>query len=248
MSPIPSSIDAFALLPTPAVVDNSGQPPPAQSQVLLGTGGLLVAVVAIVSIAAYFSRKRGTAKGSAKSRSWAPGWNGLFSTLGRRGSDTACNGATDCRAPVDIDVGVEHVSMVYARHFHPTGWSPVESHPPTSSAPAIYVEEEAQEPQVSEPKPFGMNSFLDVGDDEGDDSDDSIKRAPEGHRQVERPGFRRPPPYDTSTSINVSFTIDAIGTTTRKGAFLSVPGEPDEELSNEETSDSRTGFLQLASL
>ena len=65
MSPIPSVATAFALSPAaPSVAldpDSTGQHASVMSQHLFGTGGLLFAVVAFVSVASYFYRGRGTA-------------------------------------------------------------------------------------------------------------------------------------------------------------------------------------------
>ncbi|KAF8554989.1 hypothetical protein OG21DRAFT_1603182 [Imleria badia] len=207
------------------------------SQHLLGTGGLLFAVVAIVSVAGYFYHGRGSANSAQKTNTWAS-LSGLLSSLRHWGTAaTSMEAATDW--PVDLEVGFEqHVSMVYGRFFHPTFWNLVECHPATPFAPAIYVEDEANEIPVSDPKPPGMNSFLDMNDGDGDDSTNNAGEKPD---KDGRPRVKELPPYDTSSPRNVNFSSEIIGTTVRPGAFLSVPGEL-EDCSSESSSDCEVDY------
>jgi hypothetical protein len=115
MSPIPSVATAFALSPAaPSVVldpDSAAQHASVMSQHLLGTGGLLFAVVALVSVAGYFYHGRGTASRSQTSSTWAS-LSSFWSSMRHRGSAaTPTAVATDW--PVDLEVGVQ------------VGWRPV---------------------------------------------------------------------------------------------------------------------------
>lgn len=109
MSPIPSVATVFALSPaTPSVgldPDSAGQSASAMSQHLLGTGGLVFAAVAIVSVAGYFYHGRGTANSARTSNTWGL-LNSLLSSMRPRGSAATCTtAATDW--PVDLEVGPE---------------------------------------------------------------------------------------------------------------------------------------------
>ena len=115
----------------------------------------------------------------------------------------------------------------------------VECHPATTSAPAIYVEDEAKEIPASEPKPYGMNSFLSMDDDDDDDDgdgdggeNDNAKHARRTSDQGAGLKVEQVPPYDTSTGTSVNFSSAVIGTTVRRGAFLSVPGQSEDNLSD----------------
>ncbi|KAG6374879.1 hypothetical protein JVT61DRAFT_3608 [Boletus reticuloceps] len=202
MSPIPSVTTAFALsTPAPSVMldpDSAGQGAPMMSQ-HLRTGGVLVAVVALVSVASYFYHGRGTVNHTRTSNTWVS-LTGLLSSIRHRGSPTTSTAAaTDW--PVDVEVGFEHhVSMVYARFFHPAFWNLVECHPGTPSTPAIYVEDEGNENPVLDLNPPGVNSFLDMDDDDDDsDGNDDGKRVREKPDRVGRHGVKEVPPYDTSS-------------------------------------------------
>ncbi|KAG6374872.1 hypothetical protein JVT61DRAFT_3601 [Boletus reticuloceps] len=203
MSPIPSVATAFALsTPAPSVMldpDSAGQGASMMSQ-HLRTGGVLVAVVALVSVASYFYHGRGTVNHTRTSNTWVS-LTGLLSSIRHRASPTTSTAvATDW--PVDVEVGFEHhVSMVYARFFHPAFWNLVECHPGTPSTPAIYVEDEGNENPVLDLNPPGVNSFLDMDDDDDDDSDgnDDGKRVREKPDRVGRHGVKEVPPYDTSS-------------------------------------------------
>ena len=116
----------------------------------------------------------------------------------------------------------------------------VECHPATGCAPAICVEDEGEIP-VSEPKPFGMNSFLSMDDDDDDDDEDGGGEN-ENPGQGARPRVEPVPPYDTSSPTNVNFRSEIIGTTVRPGTFLSVPDEYEEDSSETSSSDSELDF------
>ena len=102
------------------------------------------------------------------------------------------------------------------------------------------MEDESNEIPVADPKPPGMNSFLDMNDDDGD-GDDGNKHASEKPDKSRVKGL---PPYDTSTPSNVNFSSEIIGTTVRRGAFLSVPGELEDcsSESSESSSPSEVDF------
>ena len=95
------------------------------------------------------------------------------------------------------------------------------------------MEDESNEIPVADPKPPGMNSFLDMNDDDGD-GDDGNKHTSE---KPDKPRVKGFPPYDTSLPSNVNFSSEIIGTTVRRGAFLSVPGEL-EDCSSESSESS----------
>jgi len=109
MSPIPSVVTAFALSPTaPSVALNPDSPGQLH---LLGTGGLLFAVVAIVSVVGYFYHGRAVANGAKTSNAWGS-LTSFLSSMRHRGP------ATNSTAPatdwfVDLEVGPE------------VGWTPV---------------------------------------------------------------------------------------------------------------------------
>ncbi|KAF8438640.1 hypothetical protein L210DRAFT_2277661 [Boletus edulis BED1] len=159
MSPIPSiASTAFALsTPAPSVTlhpDSTGQSTPSMSLHLLGTGSVLVAVVALVSVARYFYHGRGTVNHTQTSNTWVS-LTGLLSYIRHRCSpSTSTATATDCQWPVDVEVGIELVEV----------------HPRMPSTPAIYVEDEANENPV--PDLPGVNSVLDIDMDDDDNSDD----------------------------------------------------------------------------
>ncbi|KAF8131052.1 hypothetical protein EV363DRAFT_1331302 [Boletus edulis] len=141
MSPIPSIAITFALsTPAPSVTldpDSTGQGTPLMSQHLLGTGSVLVAVVALVSVARYFYHGRGTVNHTWTSNTWIP-----LTTL-------PSSIPTDW--PVDVEVGFElDVRIVYVRFSHPAIWNIVECHPGTPSVPDL--------------SPSGVDSFLDMVD------------------------------------------------------------------------------------
>ena len=100
------------------------------------------------------------------------------------------------------------------------------------------MEDEVKEIPASEPKPYGMNSFLDM-DDEGEDEDenDGPKRAQAKAHPVAKPRIEQAPPYDTSSPTNVNFSNEIIGTTVRPDAFLSVPEQYEDDLSETSFSD-----------
>ncbi|KAG6375160.1 hypothetical protein JVT61DRAFT_3367 [Boletus reticuloceps] len=244
MSPIPSVATAFALsTPAPSVMldpDSAGQGASMMSQ-HLRTGGVLVAVVALVSVASYFYHGRGTVNHTRTSNTWVS-LTGLLSSIRHRGSPTTSTAvATDW--PVDVEVGFEHhVSMVYARFFHPAFWNLVECHPGTPSTPTIYVEDEGNENPVPDLNPPGVNSFLDMDDDDDSDGNDDGKRVREKPDRVGRHGVKEVPPYDTSSPTSVSFSSEIIGTTVRQGAFLSVLDELEDDSSETSPSDSELDF------
>ncbi|KAF8139627.1 hypothetical protein EV363DRAFT_1077891, partial [Boletus edulis] len=163
MSPIPSIATAFALsTPAPsATLDpgSTGQGAPSMS-LHLGTGSVLVAVVALVSVARYLYHGRGTVN-TRTSNTWVS-LTGLLSSIRHRCSpSTSTAAATDCQWPVDVEVGIELVEV----------------HPRTPSTPAICVEDEANEIPVPDLNPPGVtvNSVLDMDmdNDDGSDGDDS---------------------------------------------------------------------------
>ena len=115
MSPIPSVATVFALSPAaPSVAldpDSAGQHATVMSQHLLRTGGLLFAVVALVSVASYFYRGRGTANSRQTGSTWAS-LSSFWSSMRHRGSATTSTaGETDW--PVDLEAGFQ------------VGWRPV---------------------------------------------------------------------------------------------------------------------------
>ena len=83
------------------------------------------------------------------------------------------------------------------------------------------MEDEANEIPVADPKPPGMNSFLDMDDDNDGyvDGNHNAKDAPK------KPDRNVLPQYDTSVSTSVNFSSEVISTTVRPGAFLPVPGD-----------------------
>ncbi|KAF9236423.1 hypothetical protein BU15DRAFT_64018 [Melanogaster broomeanus] len=203
MSPLPTVVASFSLsasTPSGTLYPDISTSAP---QHLTGTGGFLFLAVAIniIMVAGYFGRGRGH-KGRTSDR-----WTTLSAprTPAMAGLQIQEAGS-DC----------EHVDMVYARFFHPTFWDLVDYHPATSCTPAIYVEIEANKPPKSEPKPYGMSSFLDVDDDD----DDNPKR--KSKKQVARPKVKRTPAYDTSMPTCCNFSSKIIGATFRQGPFLSV--------------------------
>ena len=105
------------------------------------------------------------------------------------------------------------------------------------------MEDEANETPASGPKPPGMNSFLDMDDDDGV-GDDSTKHAHEKPGQEGRSRVKAHPPYDMSSSSNVNFSSEIIGTTVRADAFLLVPGELEDgsSESSEPSSDYKADF------
>ncbi|KAG9316998.1 hypothetical protein JVU11DRAFT_1178 [Chiua virens] len=232
MSPIPY-LTAFALEATPSVIDNATeQTAPVTSQHILTTGGLLFVAVVVVTLAGYFHHGRR----ARTNNGWAGGLSGFLSSLRSRGSAGTSDGATSdlpCHPTVAFE---HHVNMVYARYFHPTHWNFVEAYPATPSTPAIFVEDEATGIPVAEPKPFGMNSFLSM-DDEDDSNDGACKKR---HR------VKTPPPYDTRSSVNIDFHNDVIGSTFRPGAFLTIPGMIEDN--PEDASDSLSSFESLLDL
>ncbi|KAG8218208.1 hypothetical protein J3R82DRAFT_3770 [Butyriboletus roseoflavus] len=243
MSPVPSVATALVLSPTARSVgldpDSAGQSAWVVSQ-HLGTGGLLFAVVAIFSVAGYFYHGRGEASSARTSSTWAS-LSSFLSSMRHRGSAPTSTATTATDWPVDLEVGPEHhVSMVYAKFFHPIFWNLVECHPATPSTPAIYVEDETNEIPVSDPIAPGVSSFLDMDDDGGgaDANGDSPQRTSQEPERGARPRVEEFPPYDTSSPIEVSFTSKVIGTTARPGAFLSVPGELEDDSSESLSSDS----------
>ncbi|KAF8451103.1 hypothetical protein L210DRAFT_3522463 [Boletus edulis BED1] len=153
MSPIPSIATTFALsTPAPSVTldpDSTGQGTPLMSQHLLGTGSVLVAVVALVSVARYFYHGRGTVNHTWTSNTWIP-LTTLPSSIRHRGSPkTSKVAATDW--PVDVEVGFElDVRIMYVRFSHPAIWNLVECHPGTPSVPDL--------------SPSGVDLFLDMVD------------------------------------------------------------------------------------
>ncbi|KAF8436835.1 hypothetical protein L210DRAFT_3647644 [Boletus edulis BED1] len=137
----------------------------------------------------------------------------VLSSIRRRGSPTDW--------PVDVEVGFElDVSIVYVRFFHP---DLVECHPGTPSTPAIYVEDKANKNPVSDLSPPGVNSFLDMVDQVGS-------------------GVKEVPPYDTISPTNVSISSEIIGTTVYQGAFLSILGKLEDDLSETSPSNSELDF------
>lgn len=115
MSPIPSVATAFTLSPAVRSValdpDSAGQSASVMSQHLLGTGGLLFAVVAIFSVAGYFYHGRGGANSARTSNTWAS-LSSLLSSMRHRGSATTSTAAAATDWPVDLEVGPE-VSRVH---------------------------------------------------------------------------------------------------------------------------------------
>ena len=85
--------------------DSAGQHASVTSRHLLGTGGLLFAVVALVSVAGYFYHGRGTASSSQTSSTWASLSNFWLSMRHRGSATTSTAVATDW--PVDLEVGFE---------------------------------------------------------------------------------------------------------------------------------------------
>ncbi|KAH0839497.1 hypothetical protein J3R83DRAFT_331 [Lanmaoa asiatica] len=115
MSPIPSVATAFTVSSAaPSVAldpGSSGQSASVISQHLLGTGGLLFAAVAIVSVAGYFYHGRGAANSARTTNTWASLSNFLSSMRHRGSAMTSMATGTDW--PVDLEVGPE------------VGWGPV---------------------------------------------------------------------------------------------------------------------------
>lgn len=99
MSPIPSVTTAFAFstATVPLDPDTPGQSASVVPLHLLGTGGLLFAVVALVSVVGYFHHGRRAVNSAPSGNVWAS-LSGLFAR--RRGS-----AATD--QPVDLEAGFE---------------------------------------------------------------------------------------------------------------------------------------------
>ena len=85
-----------------------------------------------------------------------------------------------------------------------------------------------------------MKSFLDMDDEDEDgdgDGGDSVKLPRRKPVQVGTPRSQGFPPYDTSSPTNVNFSSEVIGATVRPGAFLSVPGELEDDPSESSESD-----------
>ena len=80
-----------------------------------------------------------------------------------------------------------------------------------------------------------MNSFLVMDDDDDGEGIHKTKRT------LEKADRKALPPYDTSLRIDVNFNSEVIGTTVRTGAFLSVPGQP-EDSSGDLSCDHKTGL------
>ena len=115
MSPIASIPAAFALsAATPSVAldpDSAGQSASTMSQYLVGTGGLVFAAVAIVSVAGYFYHGRGAADNPRKNSTWAT-FSSFLSSMRHRGSGTTTV-ATGSDWPPDVEGGFE-VSWAHA--------------------------------------------------------------------------------------------------------------------------------------
>ncbi|KAG9309111.1 hypothetical protein JVU11DRAFT_11005 [Chiua virens] len=234
MSPIPSAATAVpatpSISPEPVPAGQSASAIPYQ----LRTGSLIFCAVAIISVASYFYHRRRTTDSARTTTARTP-FSGFLSSRRHRSSDVVPAAATaDRTAEFNPE---QHVSMIYARFFHPTFWNLVECHPPTPSAPAIYVEDEATEIPVPEPIPYGMTSFLDV-DDEDEDEDNIPKRACEKRKRGTSYQVVQLPPYDASSPTNVNFSSEIIGVTVRSGAYLVVPSELEDDLL-EDASDSK---------
>ena len=80
-----------------------------------------------------------------------------------------------------------------------------------------------------------MNSFLVMDDNDDGEGIHKTKRT------LEKADRKALPPYDTSLRIDVNFNSEVIGTTVRPGAFLSVPGQP-EDSSGDLSCDHKTGL------
>ncbi|KAF9236412.1 hypothetical protein BU15DRAFT_76986 [Melanogaster broomeanus] len=229
MSPLRADVASFALSPpTPSTTlypDSSTSVP----QHFMGTSGFLFLAIAITTalVAGFFCLGRVTKRRT--SNAWTT-LSGMLTSLWRRRS-TPRSAGTGNGWSVDLEAGsdCEHIDMVYARFFHPTLWDLVDYHPATSCTPAICVESEADEVPKSEPKPFGMSSFLDVDDDD----DDDLKR--KAAEQVAKPEVKRTPAYDTGTPTYCNFSSKIIGTTVRQGPFLSVSEDLADVDSSQET-------------
>lgn len=111
--PAPTSLPLSIATPTVALnPDSAGQSASVVSQHRLGTGGLLFAVVAILSVAGYFYHGRRTPNSTQKTNTWAT-LSGFLSSLRHWGSTTtSMEASTDW--PVDLEVGSFEV-----------GWTPV---------------------------------------------------------------------------------------------------------------------------
>ena len=101
------------------------------------------------------------------------------------------------------------------------------------------MEDEVNEILASEPKLPAMNSFLDMDDDDGNDSAESARERP---NQGATPGVQELPPYDTSSPTNINFSSEIIGTTVRPGAYFSVPEELEDYSSESSSDDSGLDF------
>ena len=106
MSPVPFIASAFALssaAPSAALDSNSGgQPATETSQYLLGTGGLVFAVVAIVSVAGYFYHGRRAVNNIRTNNTWAS-LSSFLSSIRHRGT-AATHTATTADRSVDLEL------------------------------------------------------------------------------------------------------------------------------------------------
>ncbi|KAF8451131.1 hypothetical protein L210DRAFT_3522684 [Boletus edulis BED1] len=82
---------------------------------------------------------------------------------------------------------------------------------------------DANKNPVSDLSPPGVNSFLDMVDQVGS-------------------GVKEVPPYDTISPTNVSISSEIIGTTVYQGAFLSILGKLEDDLSETSPSNSELDF------
>ena len=115
MSPIPSVVTAFALSTAAPSVgldpDSGGQSASATSQHLLTTGGLVFAVVAIVSVAGYFYHGRWARNSARTSSTWVSFSNFLSSIRHRGTTTTRTEAGTDWPADVEFGPQVGWISM-----------------------------------------------------------------------------------------------------------------------------------------